>query len=169
MTFFIRACPPTKAIGWKPATTVTASDRRYRGIGGLTGTVTGFGPIRAGTGTPTSVLGGQPTTTAGGSISVGRGGAGSPEANGRPRGSPGGRATNTLAGPLFRRKQITLRVNRYRPGPTHIMTSDRLRTLLSTILIGANLATHGLLSDPNETFRSSGRLGMSRTSSPITT
>ena len=45
MTFFIRDCPPTKAAGWKPAITVTVSDRGYQGIGGLTGTVTGFGPI----------------------------------------------------------------------------------------------------------------------------
>ena len=107
MTFFIRGCPPTKATGWKPVTTVTVSDRGSQRIGDLTGTDTGFGPITAGTGTPTSVLAGQPTIMADGSILVEPDGAGSPEINGLRPGSPGGKVTKTLAGLLFRPKQTS--------------------------------------------------------------
>ena len=169
MTFFIRGCLPTKAAGWKPVITVTVSDRGCQGIGDLTETDTGFGPIAAGTGTQTSVLAGQPTTTADGSISVGPDGAGSPEINGLRLGSLGGKVTNTLAGLLFRPKQTSPCINRYRLGPTRIMTLDRLLTLLSAILIGTNRATRSTSSHPSETFRSSVRLRTSRTLSPTTT
>ena len=52
------------------------SDRASRGIGGLTRTDTGFGPIAAGTGIQTSVLPGQPTIMADGQILLGPDGAG---------------------------------------------------------------------------------------------
>src|ERR1700738_3687340 len=96
MTFFIRDCPPTKAAGWMPAIMVTVSNRGSQGIGDLTETDTGFGPITAGTGIQTSVLPGQPITTADGSILAGPDGAGSPEINGLRLGSPGEKVTKTL-------------------------------------------------------------------------
>ena len=94
MMFFIRGSP-RKATGWKPVITVTVSDREFQGIGDLTETDTGFGPIAAGTGTQTSVLPGQPTTTADGSILVGPDGAGSPEINGLRPGSLGEKVMKT--------------------------------------------------------------------------
>src|SRR5207249_2491994 len=157
MTCFIRGCPPKKATGWKPVITVTVFDRGFQRIGDLTETATGFGPIAAGTGTQASVLAGQPITTADGSILVGPDGAGSPEINGLLPGSLGGKVTNTLAGLLFRPKQTYPGINRYRLGPIRIMALDRLLTLLSAILIGANRVTHGTSNGPSETFRSSVR------------
>src|SRR5271166_4120455 len=151
-----------------PVIMVTVSDRGSQGIGDLIETDTGFGPITAGTGIQTSVLPGQPTTTADGSILVGPDGAGSPEINGLRLGSPGEKVTKTLAGLLFRRKQTSPCIRRYRLGPTRIMTLDRLLTLLSAILIGTNRATRGTSSRPSETFRSSVRLRTSRTLSPPT-
>src|SRR5262252_10034278 len=70
-TFSIRGCPPRKATGRKPVIMVTVFDRGCQGIGNLTETATGFGPIAAGTGTQTSLLAGQPITTADGSILLG--------------------------------------------------------------------------------------------------
>src|SRR5271165_341610 len=148
---------------------VTVSDRGNQGTGDLTETDTGFGPIAAGTGIQTSVLPGQPITTADGSTLVGPDGAGFPEINGLRPGSPGGKVTKTLAGLLFRPKQTSPRINRYRLGPTRIMTLDRLLTFLSTIRIGTNRATRSISSRASETFRSSMRLRTSRTSSPTTT
>jgi hypothetical protein len=168
-TFSIRGCPPMKATGWKPVITVTVFDRGCQRIGNLTETATGFGPITAGTGTQTSVLAGQPITTADGSILVGADGAGSPEINGLRPGSLGGKVTNTLGGLLFRPKPTSPCINRYRLGPTRIMALDRLLTLLSAILIGANRATRGTSSDPSEMFRSSVRQRTSRTLSRTTT
>jgi hypothetical protein len=99
---------------------------------------TGFGPTAAGTGTPTSVLLGQPITTVDGSISVARDGAGPRVINGLRLGSLGGKATKMSAGLLCRPKQTA--ADRYRLGPTRIMTLDRLLTILSVILIGTNRA-----------------------------
>ena len=81
--FFILGCPRMKASGSKPVITVTVSDPGCQGIGDLTETDTGFGPIMAGTGTQTSVSAGQLTTTADGSILVRPDGAGFREINGR--------------------------------------------------------------------------------------
>ena len=116
MTFFIRGYPPRKAAGWKPVITVTVFGRGCQGIGDLTETDTGFGPITAGTGTQTNVLAGQPTTTADGSILVGLGGAGSPEINGLRLGSLGGKVTNTWLGSASAR-------------------SGRLRTSIDLVLV----------------------------------
>ena len=107
MTFFITGCLPTKAAGWKPAITVTVSDRGCQGIGDLTETDIGFGPIAAGTGTQTSLLPGQPITTVDGSILVGPDGAGPLEINGLRLGSLGDKVTKTLAGLLFRPKRTS--------------------------------------------------------------
>ena len=96
MTFFIRACPPMKATGWKPAITATVSDRGWQRIGDLTGTATGFGPIAAGTGIPTNVLAGPLTITVDGSILMGPDGAGSPETNGLRPGSLGERVNKHI-------------------------------------------------------------------------
>ena len=169
MTFFIRGCPLTKATGWKPVITVTVSDRGCQRIGDLTETDTGFGPITAGTGTQTSVLAGQPTTTADGSILAGLDGAGFPEINGLRLGSLGGKVTKTLAGLLFRPKQTSPCINRYRLGPTRIMTLDRLLTLLSAILIGANRATRGTSNHLERNVQIISETRTSRTLSPTTT
>jgi hypothetical protein len=169
MTFFIRDCPPTKAIGWKPVITVTVSGPGCPRIGDLIGTDTGFGPITAGTGIQTSVLPGQLTTTADGPILVEQDGAGSPEINGLRLGFPGEKVTKTLAGLLFRPKQRSPCNNRYRLGPTRTMTLDRLLTFLSTFRIGTNRAMRGTSSHPSATFRSLMRLETSRTLSPTTT
>ena len=90
-----------------PVIMVTVSNRGSQGIGDLTETDTGFGPIAAGTGTQTSALHGQPTTTADGSTLVGPDGAGFPEINGLRLGSPGGKVMKTSAGLLFRPKQTS--------------------------------------------------------------
>ena len=141
---------------------------RVTEIGDLTETDTGFGPIEAGTGTPTSVLAGQPTTMADGSISAGPDGAGSPAINGPRRGFPGGKVMKTLAGLLFHPRQMFPRNNRSRPGPTRIMALDRRPTLLSAILTGASRVTRDTSCRPSETFRSSMKPGTSRTLSPTT-
>jgi probable HAF family extracellular repeat protein len=96
----------------------------------------------------------QLTTTADGPILVEPDGAGSPEIDGLRLGSLGGKVTKTLAGLLFRPKQTCPCNNRYRLGPTRIMTLDRLLTFLSTFLIGTNRAMRGTSSHPSATFRS---------------
>src|ERR1700730_4572395 len=168
MTFFIRGCPPTKAIGWKPVITATVSDRVSQRIGNPTKTDTGFGPTVAGTGTQTDALPLEPTTMADGSILVGPDGAGLREINGLRLGFLGGKATKRLAGLLSRPKQTYRGTDPYRLGPTPIMALDRLLTRLSAILIGTNRAMPRISSHLSGTFRSSARQGTSLTLSPTT-
>ena len=169
MTFSITGSPLIKAIGWKREITVTASGRVFLRIGGLTRTGTGFGLIVAGTGIQTSVLPGPLTTTGDGPTLTGPDGAGFPAMNGLRPGSPGDKATKTLAGHLFRPKQIFRQTDLSHPGPTRIMTLDRLPMRLSAILIGTNRATPAISSHPSGTFRSIVRPGTSPTLSPTTT
>jgi len=155
--------------GLKPVIMVTASDPGYQSIGGLTGTATGFRPIGVGIGNRMSLMRGQPITTAVGSILVGRDGAGCPDINGLRPGSPGGRATNTLAGLLFRPKQISPLMSEFLPGQTRTMTLDRPLTVSSAIPIGLNRPTRSTSSHRSEMFRSSARTRMSQTLLQITT
>src|ERR1700732_1784228 len=167
MMFFTRSYR-RKAAGWTRAATVTVFDHASRGIGDLTRTDTGSGPIAAGIGTRTSVSAGQRTITDDGLVLAVPDGAGYQDISGPQLGCLGEKVTNMLVGLLSRPKPMCLRRVRFLLGRTRIMALDRLRTTSSAILIGLRRTTRSTSSHRLAMFRSSTNQRMLRILSPTT-
>lgn len=110
------------------ATFGNRSRRSVRAIGALTAMGAGPTPTLVGRGFRKSRSVGRLITTAAGRVCGMSAGFGCRGMNGRPPGSLGGRVMSTSAGPLCRRKRISIGIAGFRNGLTAIMISMQTNT-----------------------------------------